>query len=96
MASLTVQITPNARRNEVIGWMGDRLKIKIKAPAVEGKANEELRRFLAEWLAIRPSDITILRGDTSRTKHLQIEHIDDATLIEKTTRGAAASSQNET
>jgi uncharacterized protein (TIGR00251 family) len=71
--SLKVQITPNAPRSEVVGWLGDRLKIKIKAPAVEGKANAELRRFLAESLEICPGDVTILQGETGRVKVLQID-----------------------
>ena len=41
-----VQITANAGRNQVIGWHAGRLKIKVKAPAIEGKASEELLRFL--------------------------------------------------
>jgi uncharacterized protein (TIGR00251 family) len=83
MLSLTVQITPNARRSEVIGWIGDRLKIKIKAPAVEGKANAELQRFLGNWLAVRSGDITIVRGETGRIKVLRIAGVSEAALAEK-------------
>ena len=49
---LPVQISANAGQNQIVGWQGDRLKIKVKAPAVDGRANEELRRFLAERLEI--------------------------------------------
>jgi uncharacterized protein (TIGR00251 family) len=72
-ATLTVQISPNASRSEVVGWVGDKLKIKVKAPAVEGKANAELLRFVAEKLGVRPNRVTILRGETSRTKVLGLD-----------------------
>jgi uncharacterized protein len=71
--TLSVQISPNASRSEVVGWMGDKLKIKIKAPAVEGKANAELLRFVAGKMGVRPNRVMILRGETSRAKLLQIE-----------------------
>lgn len=72
-ATLSVQISPNASRSEVVGWVGDRLKIKIHAPAVEGKANAELLRFVAEKVGVRPNRVAILRGETSRAKVLQID-----------------------
>jgi len=48
---LTIKAVPNAPRSEVVGWMGDTLKVRLKAPPVDGKANTELCRFLAEVLA---------------------------------------------
>lgn len=74
---LSVQISANAGRNEIVGWKGDRLKIKVRAPAVDGKANEELLRFLAERLEIHRAEITIVRGTTSKTKVLSIERLDE-------------------
>jgi len=59
---ITVQTSPNAGRNEIIGWQGERLKIKVKAHAVDGQANEDLRRFLADLLEIHLTEITIERG----------------------------------
>ncbi len=82
-AKFAVQITPNAPRSEIVGWQGDRLKIKIKAPAVEGKANEELIRFLAEFLGLHRRDVSIDQGATSRTKLLSIESMDEETLRQK-------------
>jgi uncharacterized protein (TIGR00251 family) len=84
--SLKVQITPNAPRSEVVGWLGDRLKIKIKAPAIEGKANAELRRFLAESLNVRVADVTILQGDTGRVKVLQIDGGSEDALLQQADR----------
>lgn len=78
--TLNLQITPNAPRSEIVGWMGDRLKLKIKAPAVEGKANAELVRFLAEAFGVRPNAVTLVRGETARLKVVRIEGVEEAEL----------------
>jgi len=78
--TLNLQTTPNAPRSEIVGWMGDRLKLKIKAPAVEGKANAELVRFLAETFGVRLNAVTLLRGETARLKVVRIEGVDEADL----------------
>ena len=69
---LKVKVVPNSSKNEICGLNGDALKIKIKAPAVENKANEELVKFLSKLLKIPKSAITIKSGDTSKLKTLYI------------------------
>jgi len=78
--TITIQTTPNAPRSEIAGWMGDRLKVKVKAPAVEGKANAELIRFLAERFGVRPNAVVLVRGDTARLKVVRVEGIEAADL----------------
>lgn len=78
--TLTIQTTPNAPRSEIVGWLGDRLKVKVKAPAVEGKANAELLRFLAECFGVRPQAVTLVRGGTARLKTVHIEGADTPDL----------------
>ncbi len=84
---LTIQATPNAPRSEIIGWseghgdlQTDRLRVKIKAPAVEGKANAELLKFLAKSFGVRPGAVSLLRGETARWKVVRIEGIDEEDL----------------
>ena len=69
---LRLRIVPNARRNEVVGDYGEAIKIKVQAPAVEGKANEALRDFLAERLQVAPRDIELVIGEKSRDKTVAI------------------------
>ena len=76
--TLELKIIPNAPRNEIVGWLGAALKIKVHAPAVEGKANDELIEFLAEKLEVHRRNITLLRGDKSRQKVVQIDGLDTA------------------
>ena len=70
---LHVRLTPNARRNEITGFTGDVLQVKIAAPPVKGKANEELINYLSKVLGIKKSNIIIVKGQTSRNKVLSIE-----------------------
>lgn len=77
---LDVQITANASRSEIVGWLGERLKIKVKAPAVEGKANAELLRFLAKQLEVRANQLRIVRGETAKMKTIEIEGADETEL----------------
>lgn len=69
---ITVRISPNAKKSEVLGWEDGYLKIKIAAPAVEGKANAELTRFLAKLCQVSKSQIVILKGDNARIKILDV------------------------
>jgi uncharacterized protein (TIGR00251 family) len=70
--TLPIKAIPNAPRNEIVGWLGDALKVKIHAPPVEGKANEALCEFLADAFGLPRRAVTVLRGDTSRQKLVQI------------------------
>ena len=66
--ALAVRVQPGARRSEVVGPLGEVLRIKVAAPAHDGKANAELVRFLAEVLHVPRRSVQILRGRTSRSK----------------------------
>lgn len=85
---LNLQTTPNAPRSQLVGWQGDRLKVKVKAPAVEGKANAELVRFLAETFGVRPNAVAIVRGETARLKTVRIDGVEPDALEKLLTGGA--------
>lgn len=69
---LKVHITPNSAKNHTAGFYGDSLNIKIKAPAVDGKANKALISFLADLISVKKSQIKIISGEKSRNKILLI------------------------
>jgi uncharacterized protein (TIGR00251 family) len=71
--TLAIKAIPNAPRSEVVGWLGEALKVKVHAPPVEGRANEVLCEFLADELGLPRRAVTVLRGDTSRLKLLRID-----------------------
>ena len=70
---LAVKAVPNAPRSKVVGRLGDAVKIKVHAPALEGKANEALCAFLASALALPRRAISVQTGDTSRHKLVRVE-----------------------
>ncbi len=72
MTRITVRVQPNAKTSEIVGCADGVWKIRLKAPAIEGKANEELIRFLSKKLHIAKSEIEIVRGKTSKTKVIRI------------------------
>jgi len=70
--TLAVKAVPNAPRSEVVGWLGDALKIKIHAPALDGRANDALCEFLADELGLPRRAVTLVHGDKSRQKLVRI------------------------
>ena len=70
--TLHLQIVANSKKNEIVGKVDDRLKVKIKAPAMEGKANRELVKFLSKEFSIPKSEIEIVRGQTSKFKQVRL------------------------
>lgn len=79
--TLAIKVIPNAPRTEIVGWLGDALKVKIHAPPVEGRANDALCEFLADHLDLPRRAITVLHGDTSRQKVLRIDGLSSADLL---------------
>jgi len=70
--TLTIHAQPGSKRTEVAGLHGGALRIRVASPPVEGRANEELRRFLAEAFGVPLRNVALARGATSRRKTLRI------------------------
>jgi uncharacterized protein (TIGR00251 family) len=75
MARLTVKVHPRARRSALAGRIGDAWKLTLAAPPVDGKANDECMRFLAEFAGVPRSRVRIVMGLTSRVKVVEIEGV---------------------
>ena len=78
-----LRIVPNAKRNEVVGPYGEAIKVKVAAPALEGKANAELLEFLAEKAGLPNRSVTLISGEKSRDKAVQFEGIAEAEVRER-------------
>jgi uncharacterized protein len=77
---LEVRLTPRAGRDEIGGRREGRLQVRVKAPPVDGKANEALRRLIAKRVGVPKSRVRIVRGERSRRKLIAIEGADPAAL----------------
>lgn len=76
-ALFSVHLQPNASRDQLVELREDGMvKIKIKAPAVEGKANRALIQYLHDILNVPVSRIQIIRGELSRDKVIRIDGMD--------------------
>ncbi len=82
---LTLHIVPRSSKTEICGEHGNALKIKLQAPPVEGKANKALIEFLSGTFDIPCNCISILSGDTGRSKRIQISGISEEDLLSKLT-----------
>ena len=78
---LHIKVKPNSKNDEIIREADGTLKVKIKAPATEGKANKYLVGYLADVLDIPKSKITLVKGTTNQHKTLDIEAIEGDILI---------------
>jgi len=74
---IKIKVQPGASKSEIVGMQGDRLKIRIKAPPVEGKANEECITTLAKALGLRKRDVEIVSGDRGRDKSIRIYGLEE-------------------
>ncbi len=70
---LDLQIQPGAAHDELVGLHGERLKIRISAPPVDGRANRHLIDYLAELFGVPRARVILLRGETGRAKTVRIE-----------------------
>ncbi len=69
---LSLYVQPGASKTEVCGVHDDRIKIRLKAPPVDGKANQALCAFLAEEFDVKKSQVVLKSGETSRLKTFEI------------------------
>ncbi|MBI4302932.1 MAG: DUF167 domain-containing protein [Chloroflexi bacterium] len=71
-ARIVVRVQPNAGRNEVSGFRDGVWHVRVAAPPVKGKANQELVKFLSAVLGVSKSNLTIEKGLTSKTKTIAV------------------------
>jgi|SRR5271154_3066630 len=78
---VTVRVQPRASKDEIAGEMAGALKIRLQAPALEGRANEALVELLAGLLKRPKSAVRILSGERSRTKRIAIHGVTKQQLL---------------
>jgi uncharacterized protein (TIGR00251 family) len=74
-ARLRVKVLPRASHTEVAGIQGDLIRIRLAAAPVDGAANQELLRYLAERLVVPKSAVQLVSGHTGRTKVLMVSNV---------------------
>lgn len=80
MGHINVKVLPGCSRNQIVGWLGDSLKIQVTAPPEKGQANEAVVGLLAPTLGVRSTDIKIERHRPSPSKVVAIDGMDDEAI----------------
>ena len=74
---MTTKAVPASSRDEIVGWLGDALKVKVKAPPEKGRANEAVVALLAERLGVDASTVSVASGHGSPAKVVSVDGLDD-------------------
>jgi uncharacterized protein YggU (UPF0235/DUF167 family) len=81
--SLNVKVTPNAPRNQLLGWTGDILRARISAPPGDHPLNQKLERFLAAYLEIPQTDVEVVSGFGKQTKTVEIAGVEPERIAQR-------------
>lgn len=77
---LSIKVVPGASTSEIVGWLGNDLKIRISKPPEKGKANRAIETLVCRALGIPAGSARIIRGDTSSHKVLEIKGLSSAEI----------------
>jgi len=80
MGRVEVRVTPGARDEAVLGWQDGVLRVRARARAEAGQANDAVCRLLAQTLGVPPRAVSIRRGATSRQKSVNVDGLNEADL----------------
>lgn len=83
--ALLLHVQPGAKHTLVKGEHGERLKIALASPPVDGKANAELEKFLSRTLDLPRSAVKLTMGEKCREKRVELSGIDPKTVLERLT-----------
>ena len=81
-AIITLRVQPSARRNAIVGVRDGKVIARVTAPAIEGRANEAVRRLIAKQLGLARSSVTIVRGHRSRDKLVEVEGLELTAVLD--------------
>jgi len=73
--TIRLKVVPASSRSAIAGWLGERLKVRVAAPPEAGKANEAVRRLLAEALGVPPRQVAIIAGESTPEKTVLISGV---------------------
>ena len=71
-AVVSVRVQPRARRDEIVGWQGSTLRVRVTAPPVDGRANDAVIGVLAKAFGVPRTAVGLVSGRTSQNKLFRI------------------------
>jgi uncharacterized protein (TIGR00251 family) len=85
---LPLKVIPSSSRDEIAGWLGDTLKVRVTAPPERGKANAAVSKAIADALGIRRECVRILSGATSARKVIEISGLSEDEVCARLSKDA--------
>jgi hypothetical protein len=82
-ATFSIKVHPRAKKDAIVGFVGDAVKVALTAPPVESKANGAVVRYFAELLSVSRSSVTIAAGEASRNKVIRVQGLTAAQVEER-------------
>lgn len=86
--TFAIKVQPRAKKNALVGELGDTLKVALTSPPLEGKANQACIDFFAKLLKVPRSSVTIAAGQTSRRKVIRIVGLSAAEVEKRLNLGS--------
>lgn len=83
---LSIKVVPGSSRDCIAGWLGDALKVKVKAPPEAGKANVAVEKVLAKTLGLPKGAVQIISGTSSSRKIVEIDGLSEEELARRLVR----------
>lgn len=80
MAKLAVKVVPRAASSAIVGWSGDRLRVRVAAAPEKGRANAALEAFLAESFGLPRQSVRVVAGHTAAQKIVEVDGLELAAL----------------
>jgi uncharacterized protein (TIGR00251 family) len=80
--TIRVRVQPRAPKTEIVGEHDGAIKLRIAAPPIDGRANEECRRYLAKLLKVSATSVEIISGESSRDKVIRVSNMSARRILE--------------
>ena len=93
VTKISVQVHPNAARDEVVGFTDGVLQVRVSAPPVRGKANRELIALLSQILGMSKSSLSIVKGHTAKNKIIAISGLSHDEIMKRLSSSYGVSSR---
>ena len=84
---LSIKVVPGASRETLAGWLGEALKIRVRAPPERGKANAAVERVLASALGLPSKQVRVIAGQTSPRKTVEISGLCEEEIRARLSQG---------
>jgi uncharacterized protein (TIGR00251 family) len=80
---INFQVLPRSSQSKIVGLHNDTVKIKLNKPPVDGQANAECCRVVAKYFKVSKTQVSVLRGTSSRQKTILVEGVSALAVIER-------------